>query len=748
MKRQYKASRRTRRPPRPGKRGGVLRRQALWLALLLFGLALLPRVLAPGDFWTTDEARHWSQRAERFLQAVQQGEWAATNQTGHPGVTTMWLGAIGSSVYRWQAAPDQTEPIEPIERAAQLVEQGDYGGAAAVYSAHQADFARYRYLLRLPVALVVALWVPLMYLLLLRLVASQTALLAGLFFAADPFLLAHSKVLHLDALLTVLLSLSLLAAIAAFFAEPALLTGRKRPARMPPLHYPLLVLSAAAGGLALLTKSPAILLPPLVGLVALAALSTYRRRKPALLPGLLWRAVVVPLLVWGGVAVLVCFVLWPALWVAPVGTVQGIIQEASENGGMPHPDGSFFLGRPVSDPGGLFYPVALVLRLSPWVLPGLLVAALLPPKKTDQSNRALVLLTVAVLLFLLLLSLSPKKFDRYMLPVFPLLHIVAAVGWMRAWSKILPGFGTVRTRSHTSAKLWRNRLLPLAPGLLLLLDAAWYHPYQLAYYNPLFGGGSTASRVMLVGWGEGLAQAGDYISAQPDGCDHAIAAWYQEAILPFVCTAVMNLGWANNPQTVNYAVLYINQRQRQLYADITASLPDRGSLVHTVTIHGIDYAHVYHLPRPTRTSIAAEFGGQIRLTGYTLAAEDALTSRVLRLTTTWQALPPLAATNTDYLLFLHLLDSDGQRVAQADIPPAGPALPTSTWRTGHYSTWEHPLRLAPGSNLSPGRYWLAVGLYNPATGQRLPVGGSFPAFARAPDYGPDALLLAPVELRR
>lgn len=73
------------------------------LAWLIAGtvalIALLPRVVGTADFFTTDEANYWEERVARFAAALSQADWAATNQTGHPGVTTMWLGTLG----RWIA---------------------------------------------------------------------------------------------------------------------------------------------------------------------------------------------------------------------------------------------------------------------------------------------------------------------------------------------------------------------------------------------------------------------------------------------------------------------------------------------------------------------------------------------------------------------------------------------------------------------------------------------------------------------
>lgn len=73
-------------------------RANLWQAILiltLFASALVPRLLHLADFYTYDEAYHWTQRVQQFAHTLQTHSWAETNQTGHPGVTTMWLWTLG-----------------------------------------------------------------------------------------------------------------------------------------------------------------------------------------------------------------------------------------------------------------------------------------------------------------------------------------------------------------------------------------------------------------------------------------------------------------------------------------------------------------------------------------------------------------------------------------------------------------------------------------------------------------------------
>ncbi|NJP07141.1 MAG: phospholipid carrier-dependent glycosyltransferase, partial [Chloroflexaceae bacterium] len=86
-------------------------------------------------------------------------------------------------------------------------------------------------LMRLPVALTTSLLILLGFLLLRQLVGTLIAALAALLWATDPFLIAFSRLLHVDALLTMFLLIALLALLVACFsrngprASPATLAG-------------------------------------------------------------------------------------------------------------------------------------------------------------------------------------------------------------------------------------------------------------------------------------------------------------------------------------------------------------------------------------------------------------------------------------------------------------------------------------------------------------------------------------------
>jgi hypothetical protein len=89
---------------------------------------------------------------------------------------------------------------------------------------------------------------------------------------------------------------------------------------------------------------------------------------------------------------------------------------------------------------------------------------------------------------------------------------------------------------------------------------------------------------------------------------------------------------------------------------------------------------------------------------------------------------------TSYRIFLHLLQPDGSLLVQADGEPADWTRPTTGWAVGEVVLETRTLEI-PADAL-PGEYRLVAGLYDPDTGQRLPL----------PD-GPTAVLIAPLTLR-
>ena len=98
----------------------------------------------------------------------------------------------------------------------------------------------------------------------------------------------------------------------------------------------------------------------------------------------------------------------------------------------------------------------------------------------------------------------------------------------------------------------------------------------------------------------------------------------------------------------------------------------------------------------------------------------------IALTLNWQSIRPV---DYDYHVFVHLLDEQGNKLAQRDGQPVQWMRPTSTWQTGDEIS-DHYGILLP-ETLTLGKYTIAVGLYDPVTGQRLPVSAGPTSYAIA-----------------
>lgn len=677
------------------------------IALALAGAALLPRALGLADFVTTDEVYNWLPRIERFSAAIAERRWGDTVLTGHPGITLLWIGQLGLAIQRAAMAAGWPAPATALDQLAWL---------------------------RLPAALLETLSVPLGYLLLRRLLAPATALIAGLLWATAPYLVAHSRFYHLDALLTTLVSLSVLCALIACRRDAA------RPRRW----------IAAAGlcaGLALLTKGPALILLPTVGLLLL-----WQIPAPTLATRLM-RAIGLYAL-WLATAAAVFALLWPAMWVDPAHALRSFVTVIVSNGGRPNGAGQFFLGRAVGDPGPLFYLVADLFRMTPAMMIGLLGMpfALLwtadderrtmddERRNTRQpvgrwsvvfggwsdERRVLLALLAFVALWTLVMTLGPKKFDRYTLPTWPALLVLAAAGW-KFWLWDLPGRWRAPAALAAAGKAARAALL----ALLVVSEGAalaQYHPYYLSYYTPVLGGGAAAQRALLIGWGEGMNQVGAYLSARPDISYGPVLSVLPRTLQPFVPVPVKDvLDFDDGP--ANYAVIYLESVQLgehpAIYDRIRQTLP-----LHRVTIHGIDYAEIYQLPRLFDRPVGARFGDALLLRGVTLARARGQ----LIVTPAWDVRARPAA---DYHVFVHVIDGAGQTIARVDIPPGGgEGQPTSAWQPGQQVAVPLPLALP---DAPAGDYRVTLGVYDPQTGQRLPFAGGTAADPALD--GPSALLI-------
>jgi hypothetical protein len=131
----------------------------------------------------------------------------------------------------------------------------------------------------------------------------------------------------------------------------------------------------------------------------------------------------------------------------------------------------------------------------------------------------------------------------------------------------------------------------------------------------------------------------------------------------------------------------------------------------------LTYATAAQTPANTpAVEVNATLGESIELVGYDLPPGPWHPGDIVTLTFFWRTPTPVGP---DYSVFVHLLDGLGQLVAQNDSAPAGGSRPTMTWSEDEMIVDRRGLPLP--NNLQPGEYDIRVGMYVPASGERLPV---------------------------
>lgn len=650
--------------------------------LFLFALAFLPRLAAVGRYVTPDESI-WVYRSILFREALLHGRWADTLVAGHPGVTTTWLGAAGMTPQLWLAEGARASYDWLTKMAALTPDNVEAFRHLAVLLTGG----------RVAVALVNGLGIVAVYFLVRRLWGPKAAVVAGLFLALDPFLVGLSGLLHVDGLSATFVILSLLSLAVSLMPDEA-------EAR----QWVWLAAAGALAGLAVLTKTPTLLLLPVSGLALLWPLFHDTRRHPRIrLATFLLDAVI-----WGAAFAVVLVLLYPALWASPSAVLATIGGSANRHLAEALRE-TFFLGRAAFDHGPLFYPVVLLWRLSPVVWLALIPAAgllfawrrhgrALPP----GIYPALLLLLWAVL-FLVAITPAAKKFDRYILPIVPALLVLAAVVWS-AWA------GRERRLGR-----W---LLPL---ILVGQATYWlvYAAYPLAAYNPLVGGPRTAVGVLPAGWGEGIGVAGRWLMrTQPDAANERAIAGIVPSLAPFfVGTALVD--GLDDPASADYTIVTLGGRQLN---PVGWEARIRGlDQIHVVRFGGLDQAWVYHNPSPDAAAVPSAlpvpvtFGDRVALTAYGQTVEG----DAVLLAARWR-LPAPASAESRYTLRIAIQDELGNVWAaqEMDLLNEFHFYPVD-WQEGETGVVRYLLELPPG--IPPANYQVTLSLIDLQTAGQLPV---------------------------
>ena len=524
------------------------------------------------------------------MSAIKKGEFSKIPTPYHPGVITMWVAGFRTLF---------TEPRMDIPNLASA---------------------------RWFIGIIVSVGISVAGILLYRLFGGWVSLVSVIGIAFSPLFLAQTRRVHTDALASTFILLTVLLYL-------TYCQNRQ--------HRRYLIFSGVAFGLAALSKSYALIL--LLWIPVCVFLFQNREKHTGrflthIADGFYFLSC----------AAITSIVIWPVLWTPPFGilgacllgttyilggelkknkislksipfwastivlgvtcirtlqTIQPVFDRISWAVTTPHEVQHFFLGKIINDPGWLFYPFVLTIKSTPLMLPLAITSIVLLAKRrygsveTERRFRLALALIICVALFIICFSATSKKFPRYMLPAFPILEILSALGFVEFLRLV-----SAQIRSHFESmkvSVLKNTFITVAfLGFFLIqvLPVLAVHPYYGTYYN-LCWKMTDITKIVTVGDGSGLDLAAKYLNEKDNATQMSIQASpiAIEVLGYYFIGAVYHakkVTESSKLYPVDYEVVYIRDSQigwapqEGIYG---------GELEHVITLNGIDYVWIYRI---------------------------------------------------------------------------------------------------------------------------------------------------------
>lgn len=374
------------------------------LAAVVFAASILIRLGTLGYESINPDAVNWHYRCQQFANGIKYFQFEKTYPHYHPGVSLCHIMFFPTEIYN------------------QIT--------GKVYNTE--TYLEFNFINSLALVTVISF--------LISIISLKLGYPLGLVFAVllnlEPFFFGNSKFIHLDILVSLFVFLALI------FYKSFVNTLSKK----------YLVLVSLLLALGILTKSVAIIFFPVVILGLF----------------LLKKDFIKNLVIFVTFYLLFIFILFPALWVAPIKTVTTIFREA-DRVGVRTGHSQIFLGNQYSDeedPGAIFYAGVLLQKTSPLVVFGVIMLIIsfihLLKRRHEVSNYHWVMI-ISYLLYIGVIFVSNKKLDRYILLLIPPIIYYLSI---------------------LSLKIrFRYFITPLA--LINLVSIVYFAPYQFLYFSPL-----------------------------------------------------------------------------------------------------------------------------------------------------------------------------------------------------------------------------------------------------------------------
>lgn len=466
------------------------------LVILLLGLMIIPRLPSLGSFVTVDEP-FWLSVGANYYYALSQHEFENTVYEYHPAVTTM-----------------------SFITAAFLIDFPEYRGYGQGYfdvdkekfdpflTEHGHDPLRLLYLSRLVQVATIVLIAFLIFFLLSVLIGEEKAFLVTALISSAPYFLGHSRVLSHEAMVAI-------SVLASIFGMMAYLEYDRK--------WYFLFISAASAAVAQLTKSSAMAMFPVIGLML--AVSVFEKMKERGFKSTLLAHLKI-FGIWLAALVLVYVILWPGMWVVPgkmlyevygnafsyafQGSRLAITQELQPSQfGVDTVSGTALtFGMNILESATTITWLGLLLAIASLFLRG-------EKASTSIEKKILIYLFTTTVMFILLFSVAQgKNYRHYIMTSHVCMDAIAALGWA-IWLGWLGMKLETANRLKARPRLGRNIQMGGAALLIILqlASAMAFFPYYYTYYNPLLA--MITGQTPASNYGEGIEQAAVYLAQKP-----------------------------------------------------------------------------------------------------------------------------------------------------------------------------------------------------------------------------------------
>lgn len=386
-----------------------------------------------------------------------------------------------------------------------------------------------------------------------------------------------------------------------------------------------------------------------------------------------------------------------------------------------------------------FYPSAFYILYS--LLTAIGIGGLILGWRRMEKNERIAVLALAAWFLLIVAGwarwdmITPAPGGRLLFPALPAVALLLALGvetltrgrlkaicggvaallalsalWSTAW--ILPAFYAPPPRYNDADRIQPDHLLDATLG-----DAVRLLGYDLVLNDK----GPTLDLTLY--WQSAAATSEDYVvslqlvspvpgdntlrwnyNSWPGQGNYPTSAWQLGEIIadrgrfPLPAGDLATQAWD----------LHLILFQRETGARLPARIEGAPAGDHLVLARLRVPGNPPNCPQDGQLTAEARFGDAVALTHASVVpqAKDTL------VTLCWESLQPL---DSDYTVFVHLTDETGLPIVTGDGPPMNNAFPTGLWRPGDVILDIHRLPAA-----GAGGQRIAVGLYNPADGSRLP----------------------------